>query len=398
MAETVSDPVTFGLVHGAWHGAWCWQDLEHELRGAGHNTIAVDLPIDDPNSTYDDHSEIVAAAVEDRENVVLVGHSRGGNIIPRVAGLVAVERLVFLCGAFHASLTKDQVESGKDAPPSAMPNFSAGIIPVRNNLASYDPAKARYIFYQDCSDEKASWAISQLRLQRRAPERRLEEWPDTPSDYILCQDDRVINVEWSRYAARHWLNTEAIELPGGHAPFLSRPQLLASTLMALAERPGNIRKEQMSEKYFTIDDLTEFSDATEAEALAKSFARYLTDYRKVRTGVYRLCDISVTPPDIDPGYVRLPHIVAFQKSGTIADEVMWEKLPRQQAEQWLGSELPDQQFVEEHLPDLQALRVKNRANQLQDERYGALNRRLRGRYLSILFVYQNIDLFADMWR
>jgi len=236
MAEITNKPVTFGLVHGAWHGAWCWQDLEHELRGAGHDTIAVDLPIDDPYSTFDDHAEIVAEAVEGRENLVLVGHSRGGNIIPRVAGLVAVERLVFLCGAFHATLTEEQVKNGKDAPSSAMPEFSAGIFPVQDNLATYDPAKAREIFYQDCSEEKAAWAISQLRLQRRASERRLEEWPDTPSDYILCQDDRVINVEWSRYAARQWLNTEAIELPGGHSPFLSRPQLLAATLISLTER------------------------------------------------------------------------------------------------------------------------------------------------------------------
>lgn len=236
MSAIENEPVTFGLVHGAWHGAWCWQDLERELRDAGHNTVAMDLPIDDPHATFDDHAAIVAEAVEGRENVVLVGHSRGGNIIPRVAGLIAVEQLVFLCGALHATLTEKQVENNKGEPSDAMPEFSAGIIPVGNNLATYDTAKAREIFYQDCSEEKAAWAISQLRLQRRADERRLAEWPDTPSEYILCQDDRVINVEWSRYAARQWLNTEAIELPGGHSPFLSRPLLLASTLIALAEK------------------------------------------------------------------------------------------------------------------------------------------------------------------
>lgn len=231
-----NEPVAFGLVHGAWHGAWCWEDVEYALRDAGHDTIAVDLPIDDPNATFDDHAEIVADAMQGYDNIVLVGHSRGGNIIPRVAGLIAVKRLIYVCGALHATITEEMAESNKGIVASAMPAFSAGILPAENNLAGYDLTKAREIFYHDCPEEKADWAIGQLRLQRRGQERRLDVWPDTPSDYILCQEDRVINPEWSRYAAENWLNTEAVELPGGHSPFLSRPQLLASTLIELAGR------------------------------------------------------------------------------------------------------------------------------------------------------------------
>lgn len=153
----------------------------------------------------------------------------------------------------------------------------------------------------------------------------------------------------------------------------------------------------MSERYFTPEDLTEFPGIVEPEALALSFGRYLAEYREERTGLYLPCDISATPPDIYTGYVRLPHLVAFQKDGTIRDEAMWEKLPRPRAEQWLGSELPNQQLVEDHLPGLKALRAKNRENQLQDKRYGELKGRLVGRYLSILFVYQNIDVFEELW-
>jgi len=153
----------------------------------------------------------------------------------------------------------------------------------------------------------------------------------------------------------------------------------------------------MSEKYFTPEDLTEFPEVVEPEALALSFGRYLAEYRKERTGIYLPCDISATPPDTYPGYVRLSHLVAFQKNETVQDEVMWEGLSRPHAEQWLGSELPNQQLVEDHLPGLKALRAKTRENQLQDERYNELKGRLVGRYLSILFVYQNIDVFKVLW-
>lgn len=153
----------------------------------------------------------------------------------------------------------------------------------------------------------------------------------------------------------------------------------------------------MGEKYFTPEDLAELPGIVETEALALSFGRYLAEYRHERTGVYLACDISATPPEVCPCYVRLPHLVAFKKGGMIRDEALWEKLPRPRAEQWLGSPLPDQQLVEDHLPDLKVLRAKNRANQLHDEKYDELKERLVGRYLSILFVYQNFDIFERLW-
>ena len=42
---------TFALVHGAWHGAWCWDRLIPELENRGHSVIAMDLPSDDPAAT-----------------------------------------------------------------------------------------------------------------------------------------------------------------------------------------------------------------------------------------------------------------------------------------------------------------------------------------------------------
>jgi len=58
----------------------------------------------------------------------------------------------------------------------------------------------------------------------------LEVFPCTPASYIVCTDDRLVNPDWSRRVARKRLNADVIELPGGHSPFLSRPDDLATLL------------------------------------------------------------------------------------------------------------------------------------------------------------------------
>src|SRR6185436_4679232 len=48
---------TFALVHGSWHGAWCWERLEPELAARGHRAIAIDLPIEDPDAGLGRHAD-----------------------------------------------------------------------------------------------------------------------------------------------------------------------------------------------------------------------------------------------------------------------------------------------------------------------------------------------------
>ena len=88
---------TYALVHGAWHGAWCWDHLAAELHRRGHHTVAVDLPDGDPAAGCASYAETVTAALGGAgQDVVLVGHSLGGLTIPLVAAARPVRRLVFL--------------------------------------------------------------------------------------------------------------------------------------------------------------------------------------------------------------------------------------------------------------------------------------------------------------
>lgn len=61
----------------------------------------------------------------------------------------------------------------------------------------------------------------------------LQAWPEVPSSYIVCTEDRTISSDWSRRASHDLLGVKAIELPGGHCPYLSRPANLADVLTSI---------------------------------------------------------------------------------------------------------------------------------------------------------------------
>jgi pimeloyl-ACP methyl ester carboxylesterase len=87
---------TFVLVHGAFHGAWCWDLVRPDLEAAGHAVIAIDLPCDDPSAGNVRYAEVVSEDIGSAGDVILVGHSLGGLTIPLVAASRTVRRLVFL--------------------------------------------------------------------------------------------------------------------------------------------------------------------------------------------------------------------------------------------------------------------------------------------------------------
>jgi hypothetical protein len=78
---------------------------------------------------------------------------------------------------------------------------------------------------------------------------------------------------------------------------------------------------------------------------------------------------------------------------------MWEMLSDAEAENWLQAPLPEQSVIEQHLPELIQLRRAFREQNIPDTpNHHELARRLSaGRYISMLFVYQNIDLFSALF-
>jgi pimeloyl-ACP methyl ester carboxylesterase len=241
----MNDRPTVGLVHGAWHGAWCWDRLVPELEALGLRCVAVDLPAEDPDAGAAECAERVSEALgtaSDPAGVVVVGHSLGGLTIPIVASLRPVRLLVFLC-AFLPQPGRSMSEQIRDGGVFA-PGWSnlARLQTGHPDGSSEWPAEAAIeAFYHDCPPDDAGWAASRLRrqtwkvLDETTP---LQAWPSAASVSILCRDDRVLSPDWSRRVAVERLGRPALELDGGHSPFLSRPDELARVLAGLVRPDG----------------------------------------------------------------------------------------------------------------------------------------------------------------
>ena len=195
--------------------------------GRGHEVVCVELASDRPGTTCSDYADAIAEALADAAgDVTLVGHSLMGLTIPLVPRLrpVAEARLpgrhCFRCPAI--SMT-EQFGSGEEAIV-----FDGGRELDEKGELSYwtDRDAAIASMYHDCSAADAARAWSRLRPQSRAAQNQpcpLERLPDVDSTYVVCADDRLASSEWGRQKALERLGVEPVEIPGGHSPFLSRP-------------------------------------------------------------------------------------------------------------------------------------------------------------------------------
>ena len=229
------------LVHGSYHGAWCWERLLPGLERRGHRAIAVELPISDPALGAAAYAQAVADAIPADSKPLLVGHSMGGLVVPVVASMRPVRGIVFLAAMLPSpgsSLNDQRATQALDPP---FRPTTAEWIDLGDGVWMIGPATATELFYADADPADARWATDRLRpqayrvLEETTP---LAEWPAVPCRSIVCRDDHAINPGWVRSAARDRLGIDAVELDGGHSPFLTRPDELADVLDGLAHAMG----------------------------------------------------------------------------------------------------------------------------------------------------------------
>ena len=238
----------FVLVHGAWHGAWCWERVVPLLAARGHRVRAIDLPGhgDDPKPpgavSWDDYmsrmGEVLEAA---HEPPILVGHSLGGAVITGAADRwpERIRALAYLCAMLP------------DAPDffsrfQATSELTGGVRPAPDgSVMELDPAVVRDAFYHDCSDADAARAAARLRPQpARAFQMSFELAPDgfgrVPRHYVECLQDRAIDIATQR-SMHAKMPCTVHTLDASHSPFLSMPGALAGVLERVAEAPGGLR-------------------------------------------------------------------------------------------------------------------------------------------------------------
>ena len=231
------------LVHGAWHGAWCWNLLAERLRAAGHEVVTFDLP-----SLGDDHTPLaevtlqswidrtVAVLAQSPGPVLLVGHSMAGvvvtgavNALPeKVAAVIYVTAFVPLPGESLFDLAT--------RPEGAATRLLQ--LPTADGLATIATAEtAGAAFYGCCPPAEAEAAIARLRPQALQPV--LAPLPAASGDsthiprvYIECTEDGAIPIALQRYMAGRITGAKHHSLPTDHSPFVSMPDRLAQLLLA----------------------------------------------------------------------------------------------------------------------------------------------------------------------
>jgi len=233
----MSEPATVVLVHGAWHGSWCWDQVRAELRRAGVASVAVDNPsVTTPGSDLQADVANVGAALDALDGpVVLVGHSYGGGVISDAAAHPNVVHTVFLT-AFPLdvgeSVAANNLEGGEDMELTQALVFEGDSITV-------DPDRVVHFFYHDCDDAVAAAATDRLRpmsFPAMAGPAQSAAWRDKPSTYVVCTEDHTLPVALQRSGAAR--ADQVIELPTSHSPFLSRPEDVARILADLATAAG----------------------------------------------------------------------------------------------------------------------------------------------------------------
>lgn len=223
---------TLLLVHGSWHGPWCWDRLIPELdrHGIAARTVALPSCAADPGpwgTLQDDADGVSAAARQIDGPVAVLGHSYGGVVISHAQYPENVTRLVYL-GAVMPDSGRSLVSY---LPPGPLPEYvldrGDGTLMVNRAVIGRD-------LYGDCDADTVAWASSRVVPQNAAgPTTPIGEaaWRRIPSTFIVLLDDLTIPTSLQRSLAGQ--ATETGELPGSHSPFASRPAALADMLAGI---------------------------------------------------------------------------------------------------------------------------------------------------------------------
>ena len=231
----------FLLIHGASHGAWCWDKVLPALTAHGHSAEAIDLPGHGADRAprksvrMADYQRATEAAL--RPGTILVGHSFGGFPITLAAASTPgkVRALVYLC-----ALVPRPGQAFRDWRSEAIsPSVSeAQVIDREAGVARILPEKAGAVFYSGCTDADRAAALARVTPQPIAVMTEPVEFtpPEVPRHYIRCLNDKVVFPDYQRAASAGWAQTH--DLDAGHSPFLEMPEALARILDRIGAEPN----------------------------------------------------------------------------------------------------------------------------------------------------------------
>jgi pimeloyl-ACP methyl ester carboxylesterase len=234
------------LVHGAWHGAWCWERILEPLRSRDYHPEAIDLPghggSSEPLGDLHGDADAVRSRLDEiGEPTLLVGHSYGGMVITDAGGHDAVSALAYVCAFVPLAGQSSMDAFGAEGPPDAPASELLGCARFSDDGSDVflDGDGVTSAFYGDCDPAAQRWALERLGRQptaslTQAP--RQQAWTSKPTTYVVCTEDHAIPAWHQRQMAKN--AGRVVELAASHSPFLSMPDELAAVLAVAAQPPG----------------------------------------------------------------------------------------------------------------------------------------------------------------
>lgn len=230
------------LVHGAGHGAWCWEEVAKRLTGKGHRVVTLDLPGHGRRAgevrrvSLAAYGQAVAhaMALEGVSRGILVGHSMGGIVISKAAELVPqrIAHLVYL-----AAVVLRNGESLADVQGPLARTLLTGLAAGRGDGTFLYPAETAWARWMgDLPRDRPAAAAALASLTPQALRAFVEPAPlphfwslATPRTYVRCVRDAAVTPDRAAmFAAR--LGVTPVDLDAAHDPMLSAPDELARIL------------------------------------------------------------------------------------------------------------------------------------------------------------------------
>jgi pimeloyl-ACP methyl ester carboxylesterase len=212
---------TFLLVHGAWHGAWCWDELAPKLG----DTRTVELPSKSPEhgDLFADAAVVADAIAAIDGHVTVVAHSYGGAVATE--GAHAADHIVYL-----AAFMLDVGESLLGTVGGVAPDWWQ----FSEDGALIMPLRPEEIFYNDCPPEATAAAVARLQQQTHksfTDQITRTAWRETRASYVICDRDNAIPPFAQEAMSARAGRVERLD--ASHSPFVSRPDELAKIILSI---------------------------------------------------------------------------------------------------------------------------------------------------------------------